>query len=549
VPLPGDFSTTIEHAKRRIGIVGLNTTFLQLAGGNYEQRLVWNARQLHAVCESGIDRWAKQHDVCLLLTHQGPNWLTPEARKHGEAEIAPAGRFAAHLFGHQHETKIDYISQGGSTRAVRLCQGCSVFGLEKFGDPPQIQRSHGYAAGRIEFSAKQTVLRLWPRIATSKTGRWRFVPDHDNAELVSDEGTAAEQIATKPATARAPSATSPSATRSAAAAATAIPSAFVPHSTLPTRRPFFGRKPDLEKIAKYLLPEDRSWGIVLDGPGGVGKTSLALEAAHLAPAEHFPLKLWITAKSRELHADGEEQLTDHRVGDYHALLTELGLALGRDDISRAVPEDRPGLVRHALANHRALLVLDNLESFNAQERRRLFELLGSLPAGCRAIVTSRRRTDGSSAAHSIRLDKLERDAADELLAELGQRWAPVAQLTTVERDRLYAETGGNPLLLTWTAGQLGRTTGRCRTLLEAIERLQEAQRLEKLGKKNDPLNFIFGDLVDSFTADETAVLAALVHFTQPARIAWLALAPHKAELKGRRNRAGWPARSRLACGR
>jgi hypothetical protein len=124
-------------------------------------------------------------------------------------------------------------------------------------------------------------------------------------------------------------------------------------------------------------------------------------------------------------------------------------------------------------------------------------------------------------AHAIRLDKLKREAADEWLAELGRRSEPVARLAPEERDRLYAKTGGNPLLLTWTAGQLGRTTGRCRTIAEAIERLQEAHRLEKLSKRNDPLSFIFGDLVESFTADETAVLAALVHFTQPARVDWL----------------------------
>ena len=191
-------------------------------------------------------------------------------------------------------------------------------------------------------------------------------------------------------------------------------------------------------------------------------------------------------------------------------------------------------------NHRALLVLDNLESFSAEERRRLFELLGSLPAGCRAIVTSRRRTDGSSAAHAIRLDKLEREAADELLAELGRRWEPVARLATEERDRLYAETGGNPLLLTWTAGQLGRTTGRCRTIAEAIERLQEAHRLQKLSKRNDPLDFIFGDLVESFTADEIAVLAALVHFTQPARVDWL-LPLTKLSVKAAEDCAGRPS--------
>jgi hypothetical protein len=319
--LPGDFSVTLESGGRRIGIVGLNTTFLQLAGGDYEGRLVWDARQLHAVCDGGVDTWSKQHDVCLLLTHQGPNWLTPEAQEQGESEIAPAGRFAIHLFGHQHETKITYIRRGGSRHAARLCQGCSVFGMEKFGDPPKIERAHGYAAGRIELGESEANLRLWPRIATKKTGPWRFISDADHAELEDDQGTPPEPIAARAKP-----------TPVVAAPAEAISPALGPHSTLPARRPFFGRSNELEKVAKYLLPEDRSWGVVLDGPGGVGKTALALEAAHRAPAEHFPLKLWFTAKNRELLPHGEQKLQDHRVDDYYALLNDLGRALGRDDI-------------------------------------------------------------------------------------------------------------------------------------------------------------------------------------------------------------------------
>jgi tetratricopeptide (TPR) repeat protein len=525
--LPGDFSASLHCNGRRIGIVGLNTTFLQLAGGDYKGRLVWDARQIHAVCDGGVDVWSKQHDVCLLLTHQGPDWLTPEAQEHGELEIAPGGRFAAHLFGHMHETKITYMRRGGNPHWTRPCQGCSVFGMDKFGEPPTVQRAHGYAAGRIELDDEETVLRLWPRTATNKVGGWRFIPDHGNAMLEGDEGTPPESVSVRRRAARS-SSTKTTATTPVLAA---------PHSTLPARRPFFGRTKELETVAKYLLPEDRSWGVVLDGPGGMGKTALALEAAHRAPAEHFPLKLWITAKNRELLPDGERQLTDHRVGDYYAMLSELGRALGREDIPKAVPEERPNLVRHALTDHRALLVLDNLETFNAEERRRVFELLGNLPATCRAIVTSRRRSDGSTAARYLRLDKLERAAADELLNELGTRWAPVARLNQDERDRLYAETGGNPLLLTWTAGQLGRTTGRCRTVAEAVERLKEANQ------QNDPLDFIFGDLVETFTADETVVLAALVHFTQPAPIEWLlpltGLSPKAAEtaLDGLRDRA------------
>ena len=121
--LPGDFSTTLACGSRRISIVGLNTAFLQLAGGDYQGRLVWDARQLHALRAVGVDVWTQQHDVCLLLTHQGPDWLTPEARKHGDSEIAPAGRFAVQLFGHQHEQLfVEQISrQISDRRELRKC--------------------------------------------------------------------------------------------------------------------------------------------------------------------------------------------------------------------------------------------------------------------------------------------------------------------------------------------------------------------------------------------------------------------------------------------
>lgn len=124
-------------------------------------KLVWGPQQIHAVCEQGIDRWEGKHDVCLLLTHQGPEWLCPEAKREGESEISPDGRFAAHLYGHQHETDLRYVVRGGGANdAVRLYQGCALFGMEKFADPPKTDRVHGYAAGRIEFEAGEAYLRV-----------------------------------------------------------------------------------------------------------------------------------------------------------------------------------------------------------------------------------------------------------------------------------------------------------------------------------------------------------------------------------------------------
>lgn len=515
--LPGDFSCSLECEGQRVGIVGLNTTFLQLQGGDYQHRLAWDPRQLHAVCGGAVDDWIHRHHLCLLLTHQGPDWLRPESRKLGEIEIAPAGRFAFHLFGHMHDPEVGYVKKGGAADAQWFCQGCSLFGMEKHGDPPRMLRNHGYAVVRLEFLDDHATFRLWPRVATDKPAGWRYVADSARVVLEPDGGTNPDIVKLRHG----------GANRSLATLGAVLPSrpslaaggGPMPHSTLPSRRPFFGRRADLDTVAKALHPDHVGWGIVIDGPGGMGKTALAVEAAHRAPAEHFPLKVFVTAKSRFLDAGGEREAKDHRVEDFFAMLSEIGLALGREDIPRAAPQERPGEVRHALAAHRVLLVLDNLESFTAAERRRLYDLLDSLPRTCRAIVTSRRRED--TAARTLRLDRLDREAADQLMEALGEHTEAIRKLTAEERSRLYVETGGNPLLLTWTAGQLGRSTGRCVTLEEAIARLQTAHQRDRDGAANDPLAFVFGDLVQTFTTDETAVLAALAHFSGPARLEWL----------------------------
>ena len=84
--LPGDFACTLRAGEHRVGIVGLNTTFLQLSAGDHKERLAWHPTQVHQACGDAGD-WCDQHDLRLLLTHQGPSWLSPAARMLGEGGI------------------------------------------------------------------------------------------------------------------------------------------------------------------------------------------------------------------------------------------------------------------------------------------------------------------------------------------------------------------------------------------------------------------------------------------------------------------------------
>jgi nucleoside phosphorylase/tetratricopeptide (TPR) repeat protein len=289
----------------------------------------------------------------------------------------------------------------------------------------------------------------------------------------------------------------------------------VPRSTLPNQPYFFGREDELKKIAEAISPEARTWGALIDGPGGIGKTALAIRAGHLAPAEHFERKIFLSAKIRELSPTGEQALQDFMLPNYQTLLVELSRELGEETIEQIAPDERANAVRRSLADVRALIVIDNVETFEEPERVRLYQFLTRLPPTCKAIVTSRRRRTDID-ARSVRLDRLVLKDALDLLAELAKNNRHLQKATEQERQELYEITNGTPLLIKWVVGQLGREGSHCRTIPDACAFLKAAP------SGNDPLEYSFGDLLDMFTESETKVLAALVHFTLPAKIKWIA---------------------------
>ena len=217
---------------------------------------------------------------------------------------------------------------------------------------------------------------------------------------------------------------------------------------------------------------------------------------------------------RELTAEGEAKLTDFTRPTYLAMLDELGKELGADGLEKLAPDERPDELRLALAGKKALIIFDNLETLPEEERTRLFQFLSRLPEGNKAIVTSRRRTDVD--ARIVRLDRLAHDEALQLIAELAAKYPRLARASQKEREDLYEITQGNPLFIRWIAGQLGREGSQCRTIAEACA------FIDKAPKGNDPLEYIFGDLLETFTADETKVLAALTYFSLPAKLKWIA---------------------------
>jgi tetratricopeptide (TPR) repeat protein len=296
--------------------------------------------------------------------------------------------------------------------------------------------------------------------------------------------------------------------RTADAATDARPAQTLIPNNLPRLQPFFGREDELAQIREALDPENRTWGALIDGPGGMGKTSLAVRAAYDCTPGDFNRIVFVSVKNRALDDDGERELCGFILPGFLEMLNELARELKRPDITKQPEDQRVRLLHEALRDERALLIFDNLETLTKSDRDQLLTFVERLPQGCKAILTSRRRI--GSGSKLLILQKLNQDAALETLADLAQRNPLLARTDEGERVTLYKQTAGNPLLLRWVAGQLGR--GSCRTIADALEFLGSCP------PDNDPLEFVFGDLADKFTDYETKVLCTLTYFNLPAKV-------------------------------
>jgi len=182
--LPGDYSASYEKDGLKLGIVGLNSAFLQLGKGVREGELLdLDPRQLHEVCERDPPDWTKKHHINLLMTHHPRQWLNPQAQRQFVQQLAQGDRFLVHLFGHMHEPVIQFTQLGGGAMRREL-QGASLFGLDTWETPEgrREKRIHGYSAGRFEVEDGQGTIRIWPRkLIRVGGGQPRMVADLEQA--------------------------------------------------------------------------------------------------------------------------------------------------------------------------------------------------------------------------------------------------------------------------------------------------------------------------------------------------------------------------------
>ena len=270
-------------------------------------------------------------------------------------------------------------------------------------------------------------------------------------------------------------------------------------SQLPSdTRSFTGRERELEDLLALARRVAGGQGggalevCAIDGMGGIGKSALAVHAAHRLRAEFPDGQLFIDLHS---HTPGIDPLTAADALDW--LLRSLGTP------PTLIPDDgdeRAALYRDRLADTRTLIVLDNASS-TAQVR----PLLPAAP-GCLVLVTSRRRLTGLDDAHNLALDVLPHPDAVELLhAVAGPDRIPAAHPAI---DTLIELCGHMPLAIRITAARLRHH--RALTLDDAVERLRdEHARLAYLEDEDRNLTAIFESSYTALPAAEQRLFRLL----------------------------------------
>lgn len=195
--IPGDLSASMTIDGIAIGLIALNSSFMQLGDEDYSERLLLDLRQLNAVTESNPPEWCNRHEINFLVTHHPPTWLTREALQHFNTEISPVGRFTSHFYGHMHDSDLTTVFHGGDA-GRRSFQSSSLFGMEFLADG-KTSRAHGYSLGQIQLGETEGTFRLWPRKGrvNPRSGDRRIVQDVDNFDLLPGKEYLEQQIVLK----------------------------------------------------------------------------------------------------------------------------------------------------------------------------------------------------------------------------------------------------------------------------------------------------------------------------------------------------------------
>jgi tetratricopeptide (TPR) repeat protein len=199
-----------------------------------------------------------------------------------------------------------------------------------------------------------------------------------------------------------------------------------------SRRDPLGR--DIVARLKEELAPGRTQPVTLSGPGGIGKTTLAAEAARSLQEAYKNRLVWSSA-------DGRPDFT------LLSLLDEIATQLGRAELRTLAPAEKEEQVRSLAAD--ALVVLDNYETVSEAERARVEAWFKRTQ--CSALFTSRPKVPGTV---FVPVSAMSREEGAEFLEKLTAQTQDPQLFTPEVRESVYVTAEANPYVMQWVVAQI-----------------------------------------------------------------------------------------------
>jgi tetratricopeptide (TPR) repeat protein len=283
------------------------------------------------------------------------------------------------------------------------------------------------------------------------------------------------------------------------------------------RRPvdFVGRDAEIKKILTALSENTRAWIILITGVGGIGKTEIAVQVAHILREEcKYENIVWTTAKQFWLTPDGvEKHAPEYALTSLNDLLNTIIDVLEMDPRYFSISVERKiHLVNEKLKKSKTLLIIDNFETV---EDRAIFQFLVNMPPGpSKALVTSRlegvdikgtpihlsQRLEGQL---EIRIGPLtEEDATTLMVIRAKDHGIDLSNGKVVKKVREVANGAARiPLALEWIVSQMAL---KGYTLDDSLNLLRSS--------KGDVLNYCFDNLLRAVGRKAEKMLLAIPIF-------------------------------------
>lgn len=269
---------------------------------------------------------------------------------------------------------------------------------------------------------------------------------------------------------------------------------------------FIGREKEIEETIR-LLKHQKVHVLSIDGIGGVGKSSLALEVGYkLKENNLFDAIIWVSAKQYRLTYRGIEEI-ENTLGNKEDLFDEILKIFNEFDfIKLGSIKTKENKVLEILKENHCLLIVDNLETiYDENLKKFLIDL--RFPIESKVLITSRKRLGEVEYVEYLEKFELE-DTQKYIESQLKARQFSRKCSEELLLD-IHEKTGGIPLaikiIIPWIV------EGKVKDKLEV-----------DISKETDILSFCFDKIYNEFL-DEDAMRLFVILSLAPTEMTEAAL--------------------------